>query len=136
MKIQTPDTREIKLIPKYTNATTQYYEMGPEDESYLYNWMIRFLADIAEEATHDLGIQSEFFKRLPKKFPKGTRGPNSFASMLGGIVSAKVSNANHNVSEPWLEPIEEIFETMSGYYSKIDNPPKPIKFRKSLFVRE
>lgn len=137
MKInKLPTYCEIKIIPKHTSAKTQYYELDPEDEAYLYDYMIRFLADISEVATHHPEIQQEYFKRQPKAFPKGEKGPNSFASMLGGIISAKVWNSNHNISEPQLEPIEAIFDTLADFYKELPNAPQPIKFKKSLFVRE
>ena len=98
--------------------------------------MIRFLADITEIATHHPEIQQEYFKRQPKLFPKGEKGPNSFASMLGGLISAKVWNSNHNISQPQLEPIEVIFDTIVDFYKDLPNAPMKVKFKTSLFARE
>lgn len=133
-KITLPKTpRQIKIVPKHTGAATQYYDLNADDEAYLYDWMIKFLADITEIATHNSEIQQEYFKRQPKAYPRGKQGPNSFASMLAGIISAKLHNPKHNLSEPLLEPIEDIFDTICSYYSNLPNAPERIQFRQSLF---
>jgi len=120
-------------MPKHTGAGTQYYEIDYEEECYLYDWMIKFLADITEVATHNPDIQREYFQRKPKLFPKGQHGPNSFASMLAGILSTKLHNPKHNLSEPVLESIELIFDTLVEYYKDLPNAPERIQFRQSLF---
>lgn len=125
--------REIVITPKITAARTQYYDIAQEDSSYIYNWLIRFLADLTELATHDEDLKREWFRRQPKLYPKGVKGPNSTASMVAGIISAKLANASHNISEPQLEPLESIFEMIEELYSEQDFPPEAIKFRKSLF---
>jgi hypothetical protein len=133
-KLKLPQApRTIRIIPKHTGAATQYYDIDADSEAYLYDWMIKFLADITEVATHNPDIQREYFQRKPKLFPKGQHGPNSFASMLAGIISAKLHNPRHNLSEPVLESIELIFDTLVEYYTDMPNPPERVNFRTSLF---
>lgn len=129
-----PTTREIVILPKLTSAKTQYYDMSDEDTAYIYDWLIRFLADLTELATHDEELKKEWFRRQPRVYPKGQKGPNSTASMIGGIISARLANPKHNLSEPQLEPLESIFDMIATLYSDTDNPPVGIVFRKSLFT--
>lgn len=127
------NARNIKIHPKATSASTTYYDMNKDDEGYIYQWLMRFMANIAEEATFDSEIQREFFKRRPNTFPKGKNGPNSIASMLGGIVSAKLQNPNKNLSEPQLDVVEMIFDQIEKYYANDPDAPKTVRFQKSLF---
>lgn len=129
-----PILREIVILPKVTAAKTQYYDMSADDQAYIYDWLIRFLADLTELATHDEELKREWFKRQPRAYPRGKNGPNSTASMIGGIISARLANPKHNISEPQLEPLEDIFSMIATLYSDIDNPPVGIVFRKSLFT--
>ena len=134
LTVTKPTNRIITILPKVTSAKTQYYDMSDDDTAYIYDWLIRFLADLTELATHDEELKKEWFKRQPKLYPKGVKGPNSTASMVAGIISAKLSNPKHNISDPQLEPLESIFEMIEVLYSGADNPPQSIRFQKSLFV--
>jgi len=125
--------RTITVIPKATSANTQYYDMNADDEAYIYEWLIRFLAELSETATHDEELKKEWFRRRPEQFPKGKHGPNSISSMLGGIVAAKMINGRHNFTDATLDAVESLFSGMAGYYSELDRPPQPVKFRRSLF---
>ena len=129
--MQTPPTRTIKLLPKITAAQTQYYEMDPEDSAYIQHWLIRFLADISELATYHKEIAREYFRRQPRQLPKGRHGPNSIASMIGGIVSQTLQNPNRNLSEPQLEPLEQIFDIMQPLYE--DEKLPRIRFERSIY---
>ena len=128
-----PQARTVTILPKVTAARTQYYDMSDEDTAYIYDWLIRFLADLTELATHDEELRREWFRRQPRQYPKGQRGPNSTASMVAGIISAKLANPKHNISDPQLEPLEHIFDMIETLYDCLDNPPQRIVFRKSLF---
>ena len=127
-----PSPRTIKIVPKHSGAATQYYEMNVEDEAYIYDWMIKFLADITEIASHNAELMNNFFNRN-RDFPKGRNGPNSFASMLAGVISAKLHNPKHNISAPLLDPIETIFDVLVEYYKDLPNAPERIKFKPNLF---
>ena len=127
-------TRTIEIFPKATSANTTYYDMEPDDSAYIYKWLYRYLADMAELCTHDEEIKKEFFKRRPGLFPKGKNGPNSFASMLGGICSAKIANPNKDLSESQLDAVSLLFDLISDYYSSEEDPPKSVAFNKKLFV--
>lgn len=128
-----PDPRTVTILPRVTAARTQYYDMSDADTVYIYDWLIRFLADLTELATHDEELKREWFRRQPRRYPKGTRGPNSTASMIAGIIAARLANPKHNISEPQLEPLEHIFDMIETLYDDLDNPPQRIVFRKSLF---
>lgn len=125
--------RTIIVVPKATAANTQYYDISTDDEAYIYEWLIRFLAELSETATHDEELKKEWFRRRPDQFPRGKNGPNSIASMLGGIIAAKMINGRHNFSDATLDAVESLFSGMAGYYSELDTPPQPIKFRRTLF---
>lgn len=126
-------SQQIKIYPKHTSADTQYYDMEPEDEAFLYQWMYRFLADMSEICTHDEDIKKEWFKRRPGVFPKGKQGPNSYASVLGGICAAKLKYPEKNLSEPQLNAVELIFDMISDYYKDEPNAPKSVSFHKQFF---
>ena len=134
LTVTRPQHRTVTILPKMTSAKTQYYDISDDDTAYIYDWLIRFLADLTELATHDEELKKEWFKRQPKLYPKGVKGPNSTASMIAGIISAKLANPKHNISEPQLEPLEQIFEMIEVLYSGSDNPPQSIRFQKSLFA--
>ena len=128
--MQTPQTRTIKLLPKITQAQTQYYDMDPEDSAWIQHWLTRFLADISELATYHEDIAREYFRRQPRQLPRGRHGPNSIASMIGGIVSQTLQNPRRNLSEPQLDPLELVFEIMQPLYAD-ENLPR-IRFERSL----
>ena len=125
--------RIVPIVPKITAARTQYYDLKEEDADYIYRWLIRFLADSAELATQDTELQREWFKRRPRQLPKGRNGPNSIASFIGGIISARVQNPEHNLSEPLLDHLESIFDMIATMYADNEQPPETIRFRKNLF---
>lgn len=123
----------ITIMPKHTMARTQYYDMDAQDENYIYTWLITFLADMTELASHNNDVMKEFFTRKNSQLPRGRQGTNSHASFIAGIISAKMHNVNHNISEPQLSAIEHVFDVLVPYYSDCDSPPQPIRFRIKLF---
>lgn len=125
--------REINIYPKQTGAGTQYYEMEAEDESYLYKWMIRFLGDMSEQATKDPGFCHHWHLPRPKELPRGKGGANSLASILGGIVAAKVKNQDRDLSDPQLAPIEILFGMIEEYYKDESPRPEAVSFKKQIF---
>lgn len=125
--------KHIPIIPRMTSAQTQYYDLDAQDEAYIYTWLTRFLADCAELATQDAELQRDLFRRRPDVLPRGRRGSNSFASFIGGIVSAKMANPRHNLSESLLDPLEQIFEMIARQYSEEADAPEPIRFKRELF---
>lgn len=129
--MQTPQIRTIRLLPKITAAQTQYYDMDPEDQQYIQHWLTRFLADISELATYHEDIAREYFRRQPRTLPRGRHGPNSIASMIGGIVSQTLQNPTRNLSEPQLEPLEQVFDIMQPLYESESLPR--IRFERSIY---
>jgi hypothetical protein len=127
-------TRTITALPKITGANTQYYEIADEDSAYIYDWLMRFLTDATEMATHDSELKKAWFDRRPDLFPRGVKGQNSVASMVAGILGAKIRNKRHDLSEPIMDSLQVIFEIIHGLYSSDPNPPQKIKFRRSLFA--
>ena len=122
-------TRTVTIVPKQTSAGTQYYEMSAEDEAYIYNWLTQFLCDIGFESTFDEEWKREFFRRRADSFPKSRKGPNSIASMIGGILGDKCRNPARDLSEPQLDPIELIFDMIGQYYEGVAT----VRFSKKLF---
>ena len=136
MKRVLPAKRTITVYPKHTSADTQYYDMEPGDEAYIYQWLMRLLADFTMESTWDPQVQQDWFKRRPKEYPMSKFGPNSHASILAGICEQKLSNPNKNLSEPQLDAVERLFTVIAQYYSNEKNPPQEIRFSKKLFTLE
>lgn len=124
--------RKIQVYPKHTNASTTYYEMQQDDEWHLYRWLQRLLADMTEIATYDEEVRREWFKRRPGLYPKGEHGPNSHASVLGGIVSAKLQNPKKNLSEAQLDIVQSLFIMVEDYYSDEPEAPVAIIFERTL----
>jgi hypothetical protein len=124
--------RTIRIFPKHTAAKTTYYEIGEDDSAYLYRWLMTFLCDMTELATHDSDYQRIWMKRRPGTFPKGQNGPNSLASMIAGIAGAKLSNPRHNISEPQLDPLVAIFNELVPMYEELEDRPERIEFERSL----
>ena len=127
-------SRRIAAYPKHTSADTQYWDLEPDDEAYIYQWMYRLLADMSERCTHDADMQREWFRRRPGLFPKGRQGPNSYASILGGICSAKLENPGKNLSSPQLDQVEQLFDIIAHHYDVMDNKPAAIVFDRKVFT--
>jgi hypothetical protein len=129
-------SRRIPAYPKSTGADTQYWDLDPDDEAYLYQWLYRLLADMSETATYEPEIQKEWFKRKPGLFPKGKSGPNSYASILGGICSAKLQNPGKNLSTPQLDVVEHLFDIVAHHYGNEPGGPEAVIFDKKIFSLE
>jgi hypothetical protein len=107
--------------------------MDADDEAYIYKWMYRLLADIAERATYDAELQRDWFKRRPGVYPKGQQGPNSHASILAGICSAKLKDPKKNLSTPQLDVVEQIMDVVAQYYDNDPEQPESVKFDRKIF---
>jgi hypothetical protein len=126
-------SRQIAVYPKTTSADTQYWDIDAEDEAYIYEWLYRLLADMAESSTYDPDLQKEWFKRRPGVWPKGKSGPNSHASILGGICSAKLRDPKKNLSTAQLDAVEVMFDVIAQQYAGEATPPVSITFDKKIF---
>jgi hypothetical protein len=126
-------SKNVAVYPKSTAANTQYWDMDAEDEAYIYKWMYRLLADIAESATYDAELQRDWFKRRPGVYPKGHQGPNSHASILAGICSAKLKDPKKNLSTPQLDVVEQIMDVVAQYYDNDPEQPESVKFDRKIF---
>jgi len=127
-------SRTVAVYPKSTGANTQYWDMDANDEAYIYKWMYRLLADIAERATYDAELQRDWFKRRPGVYPKGQQGPNSHASILAGICSAKLRDSKKNLSTPQLDVVEQIMDVVAQYYDNDPEQPESVKFDRKIFT--
>ena len=124
--------RTIRIWPKQTAAKTIYYDISDEDSAYLYRWLMQFLCDMTELATHDTDYQRIWMRRRPGTFPRGQNGPNSLASMIAGIAGAKLTNHRHNISEPQLDALVAIFTELVPMYEDLEDRPERIEFEKVL----
>jgi hypothetical protein len=129
-------TRRIPAYPKNTQAQTQYWDIETEDENYIYKWLYTFLADMNETATHEPDLQRDWFRRRPDLYPKGQRGPNSHASILGGICGAKLRDAKKNLSTSQLDVVEYLFCIIAQHYAGEASAPEAIVFDRRLFTIE
>lgn len=126
-------TKQIAVYPKSTAADTQYWDIDADDEAYIYKWLYRLLADISEHATHDTELQRDWFKKRPGLYPKGKQGPNSHASILAGICSAKLKDPKKNLSTPQLDVVEQMFDIIAQYYDNDPEQPESITFDRKIF---
>jgi hypothetical protein len=124
--------RTIRIWPKQTAAKTTYYDITEDDSAYLYRWLMQFLCDCTELATHHSEYQREWMKRRPSTFPKGQNGPNSLASMIAGIAGAKLTNPKHNISEPQLDALVSIFNELVPMYEDLEDRPQRIEFERVI----
>jgi hypothetical protein len=118
----------IPLWPKSTQANTQYWAMEPEDRAWLLEHMMRFLAEMAEVMTHEAEMAREMLRRRPTGYPRGRQGPNSHASMLGGIVLTLLDG--RDLSTPTLDAVEALTDIMAHY---TDQPR--VQFQRGLWSR-
>lgn len=128
-------SRRIAAYPKITRADTEYWDIDPEDEAYIYHWLMTLLADTAEMATYDQDLQREWFRRRPGVWPKGRCGPNSHASMLGGICGARLRDPAKNLSTAQLDAVECLFDVIAQQYADITDqpPPESVVFERKIF---
>jgi hypothetical protein len=66
-------------------------------------------------------------------YPKGQQGPNSHASILAGICSAKLQNAKKNLSTPQLDVVEKMMDLAAQYYDDLPQPPESVTFDRKIF---
>lgn len=126
-------SRRISAYPKTTAADTQYWDIEADDEAYIYQWLYRLLADMSEIATFEPDIQKEWFRRRHGVWPKGKNGPNSHASILGGICSAKLRDSKKNLSTPQLDVVETMFDIIAQQYADEPTPPEAVVFDRKIF---
>jgi hypothetical protein len=127
-------SRKVAITPKNTSAGTQYWDIdSADDEAYIYKWLYRLICDMSELCTHDEEMRREWFKRRPGLYPKGKSGPNSHASIIGGICSAKLTQPNKNLSTPQLDSVEAMFDIIANYYSNEEDAPTSIGFDKQIY---
>ena len=127
-------SRTIAVYPKTTNADTQFWDIDADDEAYIYQWLYRLMSDMQELATYDAELQREWFKRRPGIYPKGKQGPNSHASILGGICSAKLRDSKKNLSTPQLDVVQVMMDIVAQQYSAEPNAPASVVFEKKIFT--
>lgn len=109
-------TKSIAAYPKNTGANTQYWEMSAEDRSYIFEHLVRYLANIQEAITADSSLLTDFYKRRPSRWPRGRFGPNSDASMLGGLVDQLLKGNDLTTNQ--LDAVEQMFDTISQMYEE------------------
>lgn len=107
------DIRKIPIWPKTTGAGTQYWEMSDEDRAWLLEHMTRFLAAMSEHMTADTDIRAEMFRRRGTGYPRGRQGPNSHASMLGGVITTLLDG--RDITTPQLDAIETLTDLIAVY---------------------
>ena len=132
--MKTIASRNIVVYPKTTGAGTQYWDMDEDDQAYIYTWLYRLMSDMQELATYDAELQREWFKRRPGLYPRGKQGPNSHASILGGICSARLRDHKKNLSTPQLDVVERMMDIVAQQYSDEELAPTSIIFEKRIFT--
>jgi hypothetical protein len=130
--------RIIKYVPKITAAKTHYREIDAEDAVWLQSQLILWLALCSELQQRRDSDSEEFIRHWWTKrnstMPKGQHGPNSHASILAGICSAKLRDPKKNLSTPQLDVVEQMFEMIAQYYSSEPDAPQAVTFDRRLFT--
>jgi hypothetical protein len=67
-------------------------------------------------------------------YPKGQNGPNSHASILAGICSAKLRDAKKNLSTPQLDVVERMMDVAAQYYDDLPDAPDSVVFERKIFT--
>ena len=122
-------SRVMPVYPKSTSADTKYWDIDNTDRSYLFEFMVRYLANMAEVCTTDADIQRDFYRRRPNRWPRGRFGPNSDASIIGGIIDQLLKG--HDLTTAHLDAIEQIFDTIGQMYA--DAGGQAIRFDRRVF---
>lgn len=122
--------RNINVIKKPSSANTQYWDFeDPLDEAFVYKWLNILLAEMTEFCQSDTKLRDSWFDpigTLPKACVAGQFKPNSYASVLGGIVAAKHRDLKKNLSSPQLRAVEMLFAQINTLYPT--DVPNTIKF--------
>lgn len=121
--------KTIRVTPRSTAANTQYWDIRREDRAYLLQWLIRFMANMQEVCTADADLQRDYFRRRPGVYPRGRLGPNSRASMLGGIIDQLWSDRHPTSTH--LDVLETLMREISDFYS--EEGCEPVRFQRGLF---
>lgn len=120
-------TRQIRAWPRRTQARTTYYDIAAPDADYVYTWLMTFLCDMTELATHDPAWAREWLA-ADRSLPRGRNGANSLASMCAGIAGARIANSQQNLSESQLSAVEEIFARLVPLYEAVERGPDLVEF--------
>jgi len=124
--------RVIRLQPKTTGASTQYWNMAPDDEAWLYHHMFRYLCDMTERVTHDHDLARLWLHRRKDLYPRSRSGANSHASALAGICGLRLTRRDKNLSTPQLDVIETIWPQMHLFYSDSDDPVPELRLVREI----
>lgn len=122
-------TRAIAAYPKSTGANTQYWEIEAADRAYIFEFMVRYLANMSEVCTMDADMSRDWFRRRPGVWPKGRGGPNSDASITGGVVDQLLKG--NDLTTVQLDAVERLFDSIANYYS--EEGAVAIRFERKIF---
>jgi len=84
---------------------------------------------MAEVVTYSTGARDFWFDPRPQELPRGRQGYNSYGSIIGGIITAKLHQPDRNLSEPQLQALERIFAVAAEYFEDIPR----VEFRRRLW---
>jgi hypothetical protein len=112
--------RTIKYVPKHTVANTNYRELNTEDQFFVMNEMIRWLAIMSEldqSRDHDdRWVREQWWHKRSDTLPKGRQGQNTPSSFIGGLVRNTVYGTQRDLTEKQMDALQNISHIMSEAY--------------------
>lgn len=123
--------KTIVIHKKNTSAGTDYWSIPKADEDYIYRWLNQLNADMNENCMFDQDLRDAWYAPV-KSLPRAKRGANSYASICGGICSARWQSPKKNLSTPQLEAVVELFGFVETMYAQSYEKPESIVFEEDV----
>ena len=83
-------TKTIRYVPKITSARTEYCEIDPEDQAWLIDQLIHWLAVMGEmDQARDSDsewVRDQWWHKRTKKLNSGKQGLNTPCSFVSGVI--------------------------------------------------
>jgi len=104
--------RNIRYIPKVTQARTEYREISIEDMAFVQQELIRWLAAMSElDMSRDEDskwVRDQWWHKRTETLPKGREGQNTPASFVGGLVNNLVFGDQRDLTDKQMDAIMNI----------------------------
>ncbi len=122
--------RTIKYVPKITSARTEYCEIDPEDQAWLIDQLIHWLAlmgemDQATDADSEW-VRTQWWHRKTNKLNSGKQGRNTPCSFVSGVILNMLYKqpAQRDLTRKQMDDFETISAILAQVY-----PVEAIRFQ-------
>jgi hypothetical protein len=110
--------RNIKFIPKTTQARTEYREISVEDMAFIQQELIRWLALMSElDMSRDEDskwVRDQWWHKRTDTLPKGIEGQNTPASFVGGMVNNLVFGTQRDLTNKQMDAVMNISHVLGA----------------------